>query len=287
MASSTSFNLGNFLEINLAMVLLSTSGPLGRFIELPVAVTIGIRSIIALILLVLYCRFKGISFGLSSKDKGPIIISGFLMGIHWLAYFVALQKSNVAIGMLSLFTYPVITAFLEPLFLKTKFQKMHLLLGLLVLCGIYFLVPDFSFENSYTVAIGFGIFSALCYAARNLILKKQVSKYQGSVLMVYQMAIICCMLIPAFFFYDLETVPSQWQGLLGLAVVTTVFGHTMFVNCFKYFSITTISILSSIQPVYGILIGALLLSEIPAWSTVVGGCLILTSVIVESVRSYR
>ncbi|WP_276167073.1 DMT family transporter [Zobellia alginiliquefaciens] len=287
MASSTSFNLGNFLEINLAMVLLSTSGPLGRFIELPVAVTIGIRSIIALILLVLYCRFKGISFGLSSKDKGPIIISGFLMGIHWLAYFVALQKSNVAIGMLSLFTYPVITAFLEPLFLKTKFQKMHLLLGLLVLCGIYFLVPDFSFENSYTVAIGFGIFSALCYAARNLILKKQVSKYQGSVLMAYQMAIICCMLIPAFFYYDLETVPSQWQGLLGLAVVTTVFGHTMFVNCFKYFSITTISILSSIQPVYGILIGALLLSEIPAWSTVVGGCLILTSVIVESVRSYR
>ena len=287
MASGTPFNIKNFLEINLAMVLLSTSGPLGRFIELPVAVTIGIRSFIALVLLLLYCRYKGISFGLSSKDRGPIILSGFLMGIHWLAYFVALQKSNVAIGMLSLFTYPVITAFLEPLFLKTKFQKMHLLLGFLVLFGIYFLVPDFSFENSYTIAIGFGVFSALCYAVRNIILKKQVNKYQGSVLMAYQMAIICCMLIPAFFYYDLETVPSQWQGLLGLAVVTTVFGHTMFVNCFKYFSITTISILSSIQPVYGILIGAFFLSEIPTWSTVIGGCLILTSVIVESVRSYR
>ncbi|WP_252729863.1 DMT family transporter [Zobellia uliginosa] len=287
MASGTPFNIKNFLEINLAMVLLSTSGPLGRFIELPVAVTIGIRSFIALVLLLLYCRYKGISFELSSKDRGPIILSGFLMGIHWLAYFVALQKSNVAIGMLSLFTYPVITAFLEPLFLKTKFQKMHLLLGFLVLFGIYFLVPDFSFENSYTIAIGFGVFSALCYAVRNIILKKQVNKYQGSVLMAYQMAIICCMLIPAFFYYDLETVPSQWQGLLGLAVVTTVFGHTMFVNCFKYFSITTISILSSIQPVYGILIGAFFLSEIPTWSTVIGGCLILTSVIVESVRSYR
>ncbi|MGJ8739188.1 DMT family transporter [Zobellia laminariae] len=287
MDSGTTFNLKNFLEINLAMVLLSTSGPLGRFIELPVAVTIGIRSFIALILLFLYCRFKGISFGLSSKDRTPILLSGVLMGLHWLAYFVALQKSNVAIGMLSLFTYPVITAFLEPLFLKTRFQKMHLLLGFLVLCGIYFLVPDFSFENSSTVAIGFGVFSALCYAVRNLMLKKQVSRYEGSVLMAYQMAVICCMLIPAFFYYDLEAVPSQWQGILGLAVVTTVFGHTMFVNCFKYFSITTISILSSIQPVYGILIGALLLSEIPAWSTVVGGCLILISVIVESVRSYR
>lgn len=271
----------------MAMVLLSTSGPLGRFIELPVPITIGIRSLIALLLLFLYCRVKGISFGLSSKDRMPVLVSGVLMGVHWLAYFMALQKSNVAIGMLSLFTYPVITAFLEPLFLKTRFQKMHLLLGILVLCGIYFLVPDFSFENSYTVAIGFGVFSALCYAVRNLILKKQVDTYPGSVLMVYQMAIICLMLAPAFFYYELEAIPSQWAGLLGLAVVTTVFGHTMFVNCFKYFSITTISILSSIQPVYGILIGALVLSEIPAWSTVIGGCLILTSVIVESVRSYR
>ncbi|WP_289062884.1 DMT family transporter [uncultured Zobellia sp.] len=287
MGSNTSFNIKNFLEINLAMVLLSTSGPLGRFIELPVPITIGIRSLIALLLLFLYCRVKGISFGLSSKDRMPVLVSGVLMGVHWLAYFMALQKSNVAIGMLSLFTYPVITAFLEPLFLKTRFQKMHLLLGILVLCGIYFLVPDFSFENSYTVAIGFGVFSALCYAVRNLILKKQVDTYPGSVLMVYQMAIICLMLAPAFFYYELEAIPSQWAGLLGLAVVTTVFGHTMFVNCFKYFSITTISILSSIQPVYGILIGALVLSEIPAWSTVIGGCLILTSVIVESVRSYR
>ncbi len=269
------------------MVLLSTSGPLGRFIELPVPITIGIRSLIALSLLFFYCRVKGISFGLSSKDRMPVLISGVLMGVHWLAYFVALQKSNVAIGMLSLFTYPVITAFLEPLFLKTRFQKMHLLLGVLVLFGIYFLVPDFSFENTYTVAIGFGVFSALCYASRNLILKKQVDTYPGSVLMVYQMGVICLMLIPAFFYYDLEAIPSQWSGLLGLAVVTTVFGHTMFVNCFKYFSITTISILSSVQPVYGILIGALVLSEIPAWSTVLGGCLILTSVIVESVRSYR
>ncbi|MDO6819201.1 DMT family transporter [Zobellia sp. 1_MG-2023] len=287
MGSNTSFNIKNFLEINLAMVLLSTSGPLGRFIELPVPITIGIRSLIALLLLFLYCRLKGISFGLSSKDRMPVLVSGVLMGVYWLAYFMALQKSNVAIGMLSLFTYPVITAFLEPLFLKTRFQKMHLLLGILVLCGIYFLVPDFSFENSYTVAIGFGVFSALCYAVRNLILKKQVDTYPGSVLMVYQMAIICLMLAPAFFYYELEAIPGQWAGLLGLAVVTTVFGHTMFVNCFKYFSITTISILSSIQPVYGILIGALVLSEIPAWSTVIGGCLILTSVIVESVRSYR
>ncbi len=283
----TTFNTQNFLEINLAMLLLSTSGPFGKFITLPVPLTIAIRALLALLFLVLYCKFKGISFSLRSTDRWPILLSGFLMAGHWLAYFHALQLSNVAIGMLSLFTYPVLTSFLEPLFLKTRFQKIHLLLGILVLFGIYFLVPDFSFGNQNTVAIGFGLLSALCYAVRNLILKTKVDTYQGSLLMTYQMVIVSLLLLPTYFLYDLNMVVEQWEGLLGVALITTVFGHTMFINCFKHFSVTTISILSSIQPVYGILIGALFLSEIPAWSTVLGGALILASVVVESIRSYR
>jgi drug/metabolite transporter (DMT)-like permease len=54
---------------------------------------------------------------------------------------------------------------------------------------------------------------------------------------------------------------------------------------FKHFSITTLSILSSIQPVYGILIGAIFLNEIPELTTVFGGMLILGSVVIESFRS--
>ncbi len=287
MKQPNTFNTHNFLEINLAMLLLSTSGPFGKFITLPVPLTIAIRALLALLFLVLYCKFKGISFGIRSTDRWPIFLSGVLMAGHWLAYFHALQLSNVAIGMLSLFTYPVLTSFLEPLFLKTRFQKIHLLLGLLVLFGIYFLVPDFSFGNQYTIAIGFGLLSALCYAIRNLILKTKVDRYQGSLLMTYQMVIVSLLLLPAYFFYDLHVIGQQWEGLLGVALITTVLGHTMFINCFKYFSVTTVSILSSIQPVYGILIGALLLAEIPAWTTVWGGILILASVVVENVRSYR
>lgn len=269
------------------MLLLGTSGPFGKYIALPVSLGIEIRALLALFFLLLYCKWKGLSFHLKKRDILPILLSGLLMGLHWTTYFKALQLSNVAIGMLSLFTYPVWTALLEPLFLKTKFQKIHLLLGLLVLVGIYFLVPETNLNNSYFIAIGFGIFSAICYAVRNLILKTKVTDYQGSVLMGYQLIIVSVLLLPAFFMYDLAEIPGQWKGLLGVALITTALGHTMFINTFKHFSITTISIISSIQPVYGILLGALFLAEIPEWSTVFGGLLILTSVVVESVRSYR
>ncbi len=277
----------NFLEINLAMLLLGTSGPFGKFITLPVPLTIEIRAFLAFLLLYAYCKVKGISFALGSKDLWPVLLCGLLMAVHWIAYFQALQFSNVALGMLSLFTYPVITAFLEPLFLKTRFRKSHLVLGGMVLLGIYFLVPNFSFQNAHTIAIALGVFSAFCYAIRNLILKSKVDRYDGSLLMTYQMAMVFLVLLPVYFYYDLAQVVSQWKPLLGVVFITTILGHTMFINCFKHFSITTVSILSSIQPVYGILIGAFMLSEIPSWSTICGGGLILASVVIESIRSYR
>ncbi len=279
--------LSHLLEINLAMLFISTSGALGRYIELPVPITIGARAILAFVLLVLYCRFKGISFSVEKKDLPMIILSGIFMGVHWVTYFYALQMSNVAIGMISMFTYPVWTAFLEPVLLKTKFQKIHLLLAVLVLCGIYFLIPDFNLDNSYTIAIGMGIFSALMYALRNLLMKSKVGKYNGSLLMSYQTGIIGFLLLPALFFANVNELLGQWEALATLALLTTAIGHTLFLLSLKHFTVTTASILSSVQPVYGIIIGMIFLSEFPSWATVFGGVLILTAVVIESVRTYR
>ncbi|SHJ68562.1 DMT family transporter [Aquimarina spongiae] len=277
----------NILELNLAMLLISTSGALGRYIEMPVPIIIGFRAILAGILLFVFCKWKGISLSTSSKDRPTIILSGVLMGLHWVTYFYALKLSNVAVGMLSIFTYPVITALLEPVLLKTKFQKIHLLLALLVLLGIYFLVPDLNFENSYTKAVFFGVLSALCYSLRNLIMKTKVGSYNGSMLMWYQLVVVSIALSPFLFLMDSSGIKEQWLPTLTLALLTTAIGHTLFLGSFKRFSITTASIISSVQPVYGIIIGMIFLKEIPVLSTIIGGLLILTSVVIESVRTYK
>ncbi|TDS15238.1 threonine/homoserine efflux transporter RhtA [Maribacter caenipelagi] len=280
-------HLQHLLEINLAMLFVATSGALGRYVQLPVPVAIGSRAILAFVALFIYCKWKGFSLNVDKKDIPVILLSGVLMGVHWIAYFYALKLSNVAIGMLSIFTYPVITAFLEPILLKTKFQLVHLLLAFLVLTGMYFLSPTLDFENSYTIAIGFGVFSALAYALRNILLKKKVAKYNGSMLMTYQTAIVGVILFPFLFIVSADTIIGQWEVLVALAVLTTAIGHTMFLMTFKHFNITTVSILSSVQPVYGIIIGAIFLSEIPKGTTILGGILILSSVVIESIRSKR
>lgn len=277
----------NLWELNVSIIFISTSGALGRYIELPVPVTICSRSLIGGLLVFLFCKWKRFDFNIDTGDKKTLWLSGLLLGLHWITYFYALKLSNVAIGMISIFTFPVITALLEPIILKTKFQWIHLALGALVIVGILFLVPTFDFQDDYLIAILLGIVSAVFYSLRNIITKSQVNKYNGSILMFYQLLAITVFLSPSYFFFESFNFSSYIFELILLAVLATAIGQTLFLYSFKNFTVTSASIISSLQPVYGIIIGMIFLKEYPASSTIVGGLIILISVIMESIITYK
>lgn len=270
------------------MLLISTSGVLGRFISIPPPATIWIRCMLAVLIIGGYCYFKKISFKLATPlDLKTIALGGLFLGAHWITYFYSLQLSNVAIAMLSLFTFPVITTFLEPLFFKTQLNRNHILLGFIVLVGIYLLTPELDWANRYTKGIVLGLISALCYALRNLIIKQKVKSYHGSTLMFYQLLFLAIVLVPVFFLFEIQPSTEEVQAILILAVLTTALGHTLFVNSLKNFSVSSASIMSSIQPIYGIILAFLFLNEIPKINTLIGGLLILATVIIESRQSQK
>lgn len=276
------------LIINLAMLCISTAGPLGRYISLPAALIVWYRAFFALLFLGGYCYWKKYRLSFDLSKYGPVVLaSGVLMATHWITYFYALKWSNVATAMLALFTYPIITTLLEPLFLKTKLQSAHLFLSAFILVGIYFLAPSFDFRNTETQGLLLGLLSALSYAIRNLILKRHIADFNGSVLLFYQVVISVILLLPVFIFFenDWQLVQSQLPFLVFLGLVTTAIGHTLFLNSFKHFSISTASIISSMQPIFGIVLAIIFLQEFPNWRSILGGLIILSSVIIESRRS--
>lgn len=276
------------IELTLATFFISTSGALGKFIEMPPPVTIWWRSFLAMIFLFVFCRYNKINLRLNSKkDRLPFLLSSLFLGAHWVTYFYALKLSNVAIAMLSLFAFPVITALLEPLFGKEKFKPIHVLLGALILLGIYILAPEFNLQNSHLKGILFGLLSAVFYSIRVLILKQQVSNYNGTMLMFYQLFILTIVLVPVMYFMDTTGVKNQFPYVVLLALLTTAIGHTLFVKSLNHFSASTATIISSTQPIFGIIIAYFFLSEIPTWNTFWGGLLILSTVVIESLRSKK
>ncbi|WP_203255978.1 DMT family transporter [Hyunsoonleella ulvae] len=278
----------HLLLLGLATLFISTSGVLGKYINLPAPIIIWFRSVLAAVFLFLFCKYKKLSVKLHSKKDAPtIIIGGVLLGAHWVTYFLALKLSNVAVGMLSMFTFPVITALLEPLFTKTKLNPIHILLGFMVLLGIYVLAPEINFQSTYLKGILLGVFSACCYALRNLILKRHVTTYDGTVLMMQQCIIVSLLLIPVLFNLDITATKTQLPYLLILGLVTTALGHSLFISSLKHFSVSTASIIGSAQPIFGIIMAYFFLNEIPTSNTYIGGTLILATVIIESIRSKK
>ncbi len=265
------------------MVFVGTSGILGRFVPLAAPVAVWWRAAIALVLLAAYCWYRGASFRTrDAKQLGIVLLAGLLMAGHWLTYFESLQRSSVAIGMLSIFTFPAMTTLLEPLFFRKPFVGRHLLLAALVMLGIYFLAPSFDLKDGATVGMLFGLLSAFIYSLRNLLMKTQVDSVDSSVLMTYQAGVATVVVLPFLFFHEATPTAAAWPYLIGLGLLTTAIGHSLFLACFRYFTVSTVSILSCIQPVYGILLGILLFGEWPTLMGVLGGALILTAVAVEA-----
>lgn len=281
-------HINNILMLTLATLFISTSGALGKFIDMPTPVIIWWRSSLGAFFLFVFCKYKKFNLKINSKKDIPtFILSALFMGAHWITYFYALKLSNVALGMLSLFTFPVITALLEPVFTKTKLDPIHIFLGILVLVGIYILSPEFNIQNSHVKGILLGLLSAVFYALRNLILKRHVSLYNGTVLMFHQILILTIVLAPVLFIMDTSAIETQFPYVIILALVTTAIGHSMFIHSLKYFSVSTASIINSIQPILGIIIAFIFLREIPTWNTFFGGLIIVSTVIIESLRSSR
>ncbi|MBT8303231.1 MAG: DMT family transporter, partial [Bacteroidia bacterium] len=257
-------HLRHLIELNLATLFISTSGALGKYIEMPTPVIIWWRCFLAAIFLYVFCKYRKTSLKIQTKkDVAPFVISSLFLGAHWITYFYSLKLSNVAIGMLSLFTFPIITAILEPFFVKVRFDRMHIVLGLIVLLGIYILAPEFSIESDHVKGILLGILSAICYSIRTLILKRHVATYNGTILMFYQVLILTVVLLPTLYFMGSSGIKTQYPYVLLLALLTTAIGHTLFIGSLRYFKVSTASIIGSIQPIYGIIIAFFFLGEIP------------------------
>ena len=279
----------NFVALNLGVLFIATSGVLGRPLEMAPELAIFYRCLLACILLGGYVLYKNLSLKLKAPEhKKYILLGGILMGIHWITYFYSLSLSSVAIAILTLHIFPAITSILEPILLGTKFRLYHLSLAGLVMLGIYILSPPIDMGDDLFVAVLFGIVSALTYALRNIFTRKVMSNYNGSVMMLYQLAIMTILLLPYVFIKSSTALfTHDWPFIIGLALLTTAIGHTLLVHSLKNYSAITVSLISSIIPIYGIFMGLVFLSEVPDRKTLLGGSLILISFFVEAISSNR
>lgn len=275
-------------SLHFAVFMLGATALFSKLIPLSALdITFG-RSVVAFICLLLLVKFRKRSFKLhSTKDYIVAVILGIIMAVHWVTFFAAMQYSSVAVGIIALFTFPVITVLLEPFFEGIRLVWQDVVSALVVLSGIFLIVPEVSLDNQVTLGIAVGVFSAFLYALRNLMHRKHFSHYGGSHAMAYQTLVISCCLV--FFISDEVMQASQqtyiWILLLG--TVCTAVPHALVAYTLCHLRAKTFSLVACMQPLYAVVLAMLLLGEQPSIQTLFGGLLVISAAVYETINTHR
>ncbi|WP_382417572.1 DMT family transporter [Gilvimarinus japonicus] len=274
--------------LHLTVVLMGATGIFARIIDLPAWEITGYRTAIAALVLFAWVQWREGTIRLSgARAYGRMLVLGLLLGLHWITYFQAMQVSSVAIGMIALFAYPVMTVFLEPFFTRIRLNWRDLVSGLLVLLGIYLLVPEFDLANNGTQGVLWGLLSALLFALRNILLGHWFSDVSAARSLAYQTAITAVMIAPALLLVgELPQVADIGLVLL-LGVVFTAVAHTLLGYSLRFLRPKTVGLVSCMQPVYGVLYALLLLGSVPTVATIVGGLLVSLAAFYETLQVRR
>lgn len=274
----------SLLQLNIGLLFISTSAVLGRYITVDSTVATWWRCPIAALALFIFCYVAKISVKFdSAANRNWTVLCGLLLGVHWVTYFYSLDYSNAAIALLTLYTFPAMSALLEPLMSEEKYKLSDIILAIIALVGVGVINPDFNLSSNYSIAIGLGLISALTYAVRNILIKKPAKTNHASSLMFYQVIAVGVLLSPSLFLLDTSGWQEQIGSLIALALLTTALGHSLFVMSLKELSATTASLLSNIVPIYALLWAYLFLGEVPAIRTIIGGLIILSTVLFKTI----
>ncbi len=206
-----------------------------------------------------------------------LVGQGALLALHWTAFFQSINVSNVAIGLLSFSSFPLFTAALEPVLLKQPPSRIQIVAALLILPGIYLLVPSFTLHNSTTLGVLWGLLAGATFALLSVANRGLSRSYPSLTISLYQESIAALVLLPFLFFIPTGALWTAHELviLLILGVVCTALAHTLFIASMRSITAQSASLLASIEPVWGILFGVLLLHDIPTPTTLLGGAIIL------------
>ena len=275
-------------SLHLTMILLGATALFSKIIPLSaVDITFG-RAIIACLMLFSICKMSGKKLALQNgKDYLIALALGLLMAAHWVSYFAAMQYSTVSVGMIALFTFPVITVLLEPFFEGIRLVWQDIASALVVLFGISLIVPEISLDNDVTLGMTIGVLSAFLYALRNLFHRKYFSHYSGAHAMAYQTLVIFMCLS---YFASEELLVANQQTYIWLAVLGTLLTalpHALIATSLKHLRAKTFSLVACMQPLYGVVLAILVLDEHPTWQTLVGGLLVISAAVYETINAQK
>lgn len=283
----------SLLQLHLFVFLAGLTAPIGNLIQLNGLVLVFYRMLLTvLVLFPIYLMYQN-KAQVPLKEKARLMLIGVLIAIHWVCFYGSIKLANVSIALVCISSVGIFTAFLEPIFLKTKFIWNDIYIGLLSLIGIFFI---FQFDIHFRTGILVGLVSALFASIFTIINKRLTTEHSTQTIQTFEMMGglgFLTMVILAMNAYQQSSfilpTSQDWFWLIILALVCTVLANHLMLNALKKISAFTMNVTLNLEPVYGIMIAILLFQEQKQMGKgfYIGIVLIAVSVLLQMIRVLR
>ena len=203
----------------------------------------------------------------------------FYAGI--LIFFVLATKMTTAANAIFLqFTAPIYLLFLEPLFLKTKFETKNLIAIIITILGmILFFFGKLDTGNIYGNI--FAIVSGICFAFFSLFLKWKKLKQKGentlnSIILGNAIVAIVGFIVifPNFSLTFTEVIILMYMGIFQIGISYMIFNEGI-----KYVSATESMIIATMEAIFNPIWVFIGIGEQPSGYAIIGAAVILLAIL--------
>lgn len=267
----------------IALLLFGSNGIVASFINMSSHEIVFFRAMLgSLFLLVIFILGKGeFTFYKHRKHFICLIVSGIAMGTSWMLLYEAYARIGVGVASLLYYCGPVIVMVLSPVIFKEKLTT-HKIMGFLIVLGGVFLVNGNALsEDTNTLGILCGLFSAIMYSLMVIFNKKaaDISGLENAMLQLFVS------------FITVATYTSFKQGLtidISSVSIFPVFILGLLntgIGCYFYFSsignlpVQSVAVCGYLEPLSAVLLSWLLLKETMLLMQIIGAVLILSGAV--------
>ncbi|QOI97415.1 MAG: DMT family transporter [Flammeovirgaceae bacterium] len=260
--------LTDYLKLHFIVFLWGFTAVLGLLISIPAVEMVFYRTLLAALGMgTVIVVLKG-SFKVRQSDAGRLLLIGGIVCIHWLSFFASARVSNASVSLVGFATNSLWAALLEPWLNGRQVKKFELLLGLMVLAGLYII---FSFNFIYYLGLLLGIVSGFTAALFSVLNAKLVKRIEPNTITFYEMVgafLGTALFLPLYKQFwagdgTLQLVPTllDWFYIALLAWACSVYAYTTAIHLMKKLSVFFIQLTLNLEPLYGIIMAVIIFGE--------------------------
>ena len=215
---------------------------------------VGIRTFLGSIFLLIFVLKKR---GITRQLLNSGFVLGPLLAIHWSTMFKSIELNSVAVGIGLVFSYPIFVIFIE-IFRGQKVERFQVLIILAGFFGLFFLLDISTIASP--IGVVYGIISAITLAFL-IIYGSEKSKEYGGLNVAFIQVIFAALCLSPFTVSGFDWMIDNLAVSVFLGFFLTGVGLATYWYVVKIITPLSIGTITYLEPVTGVVIGALILNE--------------------------